>query len=165
MHLFDWIYKLFRWSLGGIFIYAGSVKLMAPSAFAAAIAAYGILPDSLQLPAAVGLSVLEVAAGIGLIADIHGSLSLVAVLLALFVAVQSYAIRLGLDIDCGCFGPGDPEAGVFHGLRLSRYRNLVMLASVAFLYAWRRYRMITPLKLMLLTNILREKGAHNDAER
>ena len=40
-----------------------------------------------------------------------------AVLLILFIAVLGYGIWLGLDIDCGCFGPGDPEHDAFSGLR------------------------------------------------
>jgi hypothetical protein len=51
---------------------------------------------------------------------------------------------MGLDVDCGCFGPEDPEAEAFHGLRTALYRDLFMLAAVGFLYAWRHYRHIRP---------------------
>ncbi|HUV78599.1 MAG TPA: MauE/DoxX family redox-associated membrane protein [Desulfobacterales bacterium] len=70
MSLFDWIYKISRWGLGGTFIYAGSIKLLEPETFAVLIEAYGIVPESLLIPVAVILPVLEVAAGIGLLFDI-----------------------------------------------------------------------------------------------
>ena len=115
--LFDWAYKLSRWGLGGIFIYAGSIKLLEPKTFAVLIDAYGIVPESLLVLVAVALPALEVAAGIGLLLDIKGSLSMISGLLALFIAILGYGIWMGLDVDCGCFGPEEPEAKAFHGLR------------------------------------------------
>ena len=149
-----WIYKLTRWLLGGVFIYAGSTKLLEPETFAVLIEAYGVLPEILLMPVAVALPALEVTAGIGLLFDIEGSLSVVAVLVGLFIVILGYGIWMGLDVDCGCFGPDDPEAEAFHGLRLSLYRDLVMLAGIAFIYGWRRYRAIKPLKITLLINKL-----------
>jgi hypothetical protein len=46
---------------------------------------------------------------------------------------------LGLDIDCGCFGPEDPESRAYGGLRTALYRDLAMAAGVAYLYWWRRW--------------------------
>jgi hypothetical protein len=56
----------------------------------------------------------------------------------LFIAVLAYGLWMGLDVDCGCFGPEDPEAEAFHALRLSFYRDLLMLTGVGFMYGWRR---------------------------
>ena len=81
-----WIYKLTRWLLGGVFIYAGSTKLLEPETFAVLIEAYGVLPEILLMPVAVALPALEVTAGIGLF-DIEGSLSVVAGLVGLFIAI------------------------------------------------------------------------------
>ena len=138
MSLFNWIYKLLRWGLGGIFIYAGSIKLFEPKTFAVLIESYGIVPENLLMSVAMGLLVLEVAVGIGLLFDIEGSLSVAAGLLGLFIAILGYGIWMGLDVDCGCFGPDDPEAEAFHGLRLPLYRGLVMFAGIAYIYGWRR---------------------------
>ena len=143
----DWSYKSVRWGLGAVFIYAGSGKLLEPKAFAVLIEAYGILPDSLLLPAAVALPALELAAGIGLLFDIKASLSIIAALLGLFIAFLSYGIWMGLDVDCGCFGPEDPEGQAFQGLRPSLYRDLVMLAGVFLLYGLRRFYCIEPVKI------------------
>jgi uncharacterized membrane protein YphA (DoxX/SURF4 family) len=159
----DWIYKLTRWILGGVFIYAGSTKLLEPKTFTVLIEAYGIVPESLLMPVAIALPALEVAAGIGLLFDIKGSLSVIAGLLGLFIAILGYGIWMGLDVDCGCFGPDDPEAEAFHGLWLSLYRDLVMLVGIAYIYGWRRYRAIKPLKITLLINKLWKKRRTEDA--
>ena len=152
-----WIYKLTRWILGGVFIYAGSTKLLEPKIFAVLIEAYGLVPESLLMPIAVVLPALEVTAGIGLLFDIEGSLAVIAGLLVLFTAILGYGILMGLDVDCGCFGPEDPEAEAFHSLRLSLYRDLIMFAGVVFIYGWRKYRAIKPLKITLLIIKLRGK--------
>ncbi len=161
--LFDWIYTLSRWSIGVIFIYAGSIKLLEPGTFAVLIDAYGIIPESLLISVAVALPALELAAGTGLLFDTETSLSIIFGLLLLFIAILGYGIWMGLDVDCGCFGPEDPEAKAFHGLRTTLYRDLVMLVIVAFIYGWRRYRDIKPVKINLLIKKLKEKGRTKDA--
>lgn len=147
MNIPDLIYRLLRLGLGGIFIYAGSIKLLSPETFAVLIDAYGLIPEAMVMPVAVFLPALEVVAGIGLVFDIEGSLAAITGLLVIFIAILGYGIWMGLDVDCGCFGPEDPEAEAFHGLRTSLYRDLVMLSGIAFLYAWRKYRGIVPVQL------------------
>ena len=115
------------------------------------------------MPVAIGLPVLEVMAGFGLLFDIRGSLGLITGLLVIFLLVLSYAIWLGLDVDCGCFGPEDPEAEAFHGLRLSLFRDLVMMAGVVFIYSWRRYRAIQPTGVVVIVNQLFNKRRKEDA--
>ncbi len=150
MRLSGWIYRIVRWGLGGIFIYSGATKLLAPQIFAVLIDAYGIVPEDLIMPVALILPALEVVAGVGLLFDLRGSLSLIAGLLMLFVAILGYGIRMGLNVDCGCFGPEEPEAKAFHGLRLALYRDMAILAAVAFLYGWRRYHHVQPRKTIPL---------------
>lgn len=162
MKTMDWSYRLCRWTLGGIFIYAGGIKLLEPEIFATLIEAYGIVPEGLLMPVAIGLPVLEVIAGIGLLFDIRRSLALITGLLVLFMVVLGYGIWLGVDVDCGCFGPEDPEAEAFHGLRLSLFRDLVMMAGVFFIYGWRRYRAIRPVGLMVIVNQLFIKRRNED---
>ena len=158
-----WIYKLTRWILGGVFIYAGSTKLMEPRIFTVLIEAYGFVPEGLLIPVAIGLPLLEVIAGFGLLFDIRGSLAVITGLLVLFMVVLGYGIWMGLDVDCGCFGPEDPEAEAFHGLRLSLFRDLAMMAGVIFIYAWRRYSDIRPAGVMIIVNQLFSKRRKEDA--
>lgn len=126
--------------------------MLNPVTFALLIQAYGLVPDVLLLPLAVLLPALEVLAGIGLLFDVRGSLGVVTALLILFIAILGYGLWMGLDVDCGCFGPEDPEAEAFHGLRSSLYRDLAMLAGVVFLYFWRWYRSVDPVPLVQLIN-------------
>lgn len=158
-----WIYRLLRWSLGGIFIYSAWTKLLAPQTFAVLLDAYGLVPQALLLPMAVMLPALEMVAGIGLLFDIHGSLAAITGLLLLFVAILGYGIRMGLDVDCGCFGPDDPEAQAFHGLQPALYRDLAMLTSAAFLYGWRHLGAVKPVKLTTFMDKLLKKGRTEDA--
>jgi len=72
-------------------------------------------------------------------------------MLILFVAVLSYGVWMGLDVDCGCFDPENFQvAGALHGLRSSLYRDSVMLAGTVFMYTWRRYRSIQPVRITQL---------------
>ena len=129
-----------RGALAVIFLHAGATKLLDPQAFAVLIDAYGIVPDALLMPVAVGLPLLEVVAAVGLMADIRGALAVIAALLVIFMAILVYGIRMGLDVDCGCFGPEDIEARAYHGLRTALVRDAAMLAGVIYLYGCRYCR-------------------------
>ena len=98
MPVFDLTYKLIRWTFGALFIFSGGAKLMEPVTFAVLIDAYGLVPKGLLMHAALGLSVLEMAAGIGLLFDIRGSLGVIAGLPAVFIAILGYGISMGLDV-------------------------------------------------------------------
>ena len=142
-----WTYRFVRWALAVIFLYAGGSKLLSPQSFAITIDAYGILPDFLLFPAAIFLPLLEVIAAAGLLFDIRWSLETVTVLLLIFIAILGYGILIGLDVDCGCFAPGDPEGEVYHGLRSSLYRDFVLLAGIIYLYVFRKIQSVSAIPL------------------
>jgi len=142
--LSTWPYRVVRIVIAIIFLWSGLTKIFDPSGFAVVIDAYGLIPETWTMPAAIGLPTLELIAGIGLLCDVTGSLTLITGLLALFVAILAYGIMLGLDVDCGCFGPEDPEALAFHGLRTALYRDLFIMAGIIYLYGWRYYRSVKP---------------------
>jgi uncharacterized membrane protein YphA (DoxX/SURF4 family) len=150
-----WIYHLLRIAISVVFIVSGITKLIAPKEFAVIIESYGLISDTWILPAAVFLAVLEVAAGFGLLLDIRGFLSVITGLLILFVSVLSYGIWLGLDIDCGCFGPQDPESKAFHRLWTALVRDMNMLLVIFYLF-YRRVRLNTVPKR--LTHFLKGGG-------
>ena len=137
-------YRGVRYCLAAVFLWSGFSKLLDPVSFGVLIDAYGLIPKTWVMPVAILLSSLEVIAGAALVLDIHGSLAIIAGMVILFIAILSYGIHMGLDIDCGCFGPQDPEAKAFHGLRTALYRDFVMMAGVLYLYFWRYYRSIRP---------------------
>ncbi|KMY68705.1 hypothetical protein AAU61_03555 [Desulfocarbo indianensis] len=133
-----WSYRLVRVTLGALFIWAAVVKLMDPEVFAVTIDGFGLLPKPLVGLAALGLPILELAAAVGLILDTRGCLAVITGLLVMFSFILAYGLWLGLDIDCGCYGPGDPEAEAFSSLKSSLNRDLIMLAGVVYMYWWRR---------------------------
>ncbi|EFK10475.1 conserved hypothetical protein [delta proteobacterium NaphS2] len=142
-----WPYRIVRTILSAVFFWSGISKLFSPESFAVIIEAYGIIPDSWVMPMSIGLPALEVILAVGLLLDIRGSLAGTTALLVLFMAILGYGIHLGLDVDCGCFGPEDPEAEAFHGLRSAFYRDVVMVTGIAYLYVWRFIRSVKPVGL------------------
>ncbi|WP_147819381.1 MauE/DoxX family redox-associated membrane protein [Salidesulfovibrio onnuriiensis] len=131
------LYIAARILLAAVFVYAGVGKLADPQGFAVVIAGYGLTPSWADLPLAVCLPALEVLAGIGLVFDIKGSLGLIVAQLLVFVGVLAYGIHLGLDVDCGCYGPNDPEGEAYHGLKTALVRDLFLLAACGYMI-WRR---------------------------
>ena len=150
-----WTYRAVRTALAMVFIWSGINKLMGLRDFAFVIDAYGLIPNALAGWAALGLSVLELVAGIGLLLDLRGSLAAIGAMTGLFIGVLTYGIHLGLDVDCGCFGPEDPLAEAFHGLRPALYRDLVMVAGIVYLYRWRWLNAAAPWRLSRLLNRFR----------
>lgn len=133
-----WLYRIFRWGLAGMFVWAGAAKLLDPDTFAVIIHEYKLLPLSLVRPVAYILPALELIAGLALVFDLRGSLTLVTAQMLLFVGVLLYGIGQGLDIDCGCFGMYDPETSLFGKLKPALYRDLLLFLVIAFLYLARR---------------------------
>jgi uncharacterized membrane protein YphA (DoxX/SURF4 family) len=126
-----------RLVLAAIFLISGITKLAEPQSFAVIIDAYGIIPEALAMPAALLLAVLEIVAATGLVLKWRGSLELMTGLMLIFMAVLAYGIHLGLDVDCGCFGPEDPEAKAFHGLQGALLRDLGLMVAIFYLYGRR----------------------------
>jgi len=133
-----WVDRLCRWGMGAFFLAAAGPKLFDVAGFAKVIGAYAILPEPLLVPLAVILPVVEIGLAVGLLRNHFPAKLGVALLLLLFIAVLSYAIWVGLDIDCGCFGPEDPESQAFHGLKTSLVRDIAMLLLLAFSFRYHR---------------------------
>ncbi len=130
-----WLYHCLRLGLACIFIYAGFIKLLDPRAFAHAIGQYDLIPDGLLPLVAVGLPALELLAGLGLIFEVRGSLTIIAVLLRILLGILGYAVLRNLDIDCGCFTADELDAQ--HSVKTAFWRDLIMIGATLFLY-WRR---------------------------
>lgn len=128
---------LARAALALAFLTAGALKLARPEVFAVTIKAFGIVPDAAIGPLSIGLPVLEIAAALLLLFNRRPGLEMVTALLLLFVAILLYALHMGLDIDCGCYGPSDPEREAFGSIRQALWRDAAMLCCAAFLF-WRR---------------------------
>ncbi len=131
-----WTYRLVRWTVAGFFLVAGVLKLADIGAFIGVIKAFAIAPAYFVDTLAWVLPVLEIVGALGLIFGKQAGNIIIILLLSLFIGVLIYAISIGLDVDCGCYGPEDPEGQVFHSLWSSLYRDLGLLAGVLYCIGW-----------------------------
>ncbi len=119
-----------RLILGGVFLYAGFVKIGEPTGFAGSVAAYRLFPYFGNYLAAAVLPWLEALCGLLLISGYRtrAAASLVLLLiLAFMVALVSTLVR-GLDIDCGCFRHGGEKTSAWTAL--ARDGMLLLMALV-----------------------------------
>jgi len=98
--------------LGGVFLYAGTTKVINPQAFADSIATFKILPPQLINLVALGLPPFEILLGLMLISGWKVCAASLALggLATVFGLALGQAILRGLPVDCGCFGSGEPSA-------------------------------------------------------
>lgn len=132
--------KICRFAVVIVMFAAAIPKLLNISDFAAIINAYEMLPQFAVGPMAVFLPVVEIALAIGLIINVRASKYLTIFLLLFFIAILSFAIFQGLDIDCGCFGPEDPEHRAFQGLRIAILRDVVMIVLLSYSLWYAKYQ-------------------------
>jgi len=116
-----------RLLLGAVFMFAAWVKLKDPMSralFAIDLDAYKILPLKYVQPVAIALPTAEMVIGAVLVFSAIGVLLrpgnrfwtvclrlsslLVCLSLAIFIGAMAWAKLSGKNIDCGCFGPGEP---------------------------------------------------------
>ncbi len=129
-----WVQTGLCWLLGALFVIAGALKVPDPAAFLQSIDGYRMLPGWTAALAAVYLPWLEIVCGLalGFRKFYSGALALLIGLTGVFIVALSSAWLRGLDIDCGCFGSGDPAGRL--GVALAR--DVVLLAALGWL--WRR---------------------------
>jgi uncharacterized membrane protein YphA (DoxX/SURF4 family) len=129
-----------RWILGGAFVVASIGKIADPSAFAASIGHYHLLPSAALMPVATVLPWLELVCGFGLIFGIalRANALLVFLMVLVFTAGITSALARGLDISCGCFTQ-DPAAGRIGWTKLVENGGLLVLAAAIYLLPGRRW--------------------------
>ena len=109
--VFGTVVLALRVLLGAVFVYAAWAKLRQPwELFAMSIDAYKVLPYWAVVAVARTLPWAEMLLGLALMAGLWlritaGAASL---LLAVFFVLMVRTYLKGLQIDCGCFGLGDP---------------------------------------------------------
>jgi uncharacterized membrane protein YphA (DoxX/SURF4 family) len=132
-----WLGLAARLVIGGVWIYAGAVKLPDPAQSVEAVRAYQLLPGDTASTVGQLLPVVEVVIGLCLVLGLftRAFAVLSALLFVVFIAgVASVWIR-GIDIDCGCFGGGgyDPDAASAYPWEIARDTALLLLS---ILLAW-----------------------------
>jgi putative oxidoreductase len=92
--------------VGGVFIYAGVIKVLDPIQFGIDVDNYKILPWFISVRLAFYLPWLEILCGLALVFLFlyRGGLSILAALTSVFIIATVAAKVRGLDITCGCFG-------------------------------------------------------------
>ena len=92
--------------IGGLFVYAGIVKVIDPVEFARDIDNYKMLPWPIGVWLALYLPWLEIFCGLALITRVfyRGSVFIVTGLMSVFIVASIVAKARGLDVSCGCFG-------------------------------------------------------------
>jgi putative oxidoreductase len=100
------LWRLVDLVVGGIFIYAGVLKMLDPVQFANDIDNYKTLPWFMSVRLAFYLPWLEIFCGLAVIFRFlyRGGLSILITLILVFIGATIAAKVRGLDITCGCFG-------------------------------------------------------------
>ena len=133
-----WLGVLARALVGGVWVYAGALKLPHPDTSVSAVRSYQLLPAGLAETVGHVLPMLEIVVGgcllLGLLMRLAGGLSAL-LQLAFIVGIISVWSR-GIAIDCGCFGNGgaDPDAFGKYPWEIARDTGLLALS---LLLTWR----------------------------
>ncbi|PRQ04834.1 MauE/DoxX family redox-associated membrane protein [Enhygromyxa salina] len=118
---------------GGVFIYAGVLKLIDPATLAQDIANYQAFPYWTWNLAAAVVPIAELLGGLALITGFKrraGSLVLGALTVAFIGLILSVIVR-GIDLSCGCFGEATQASAVGWPLLL---RDVALLAAIVVAY-------------------------------
>jgi len=120
--------------IGGLFIYAGAVKIIDPVEFARDIDNYKMLPWQPSVWLALYLPWLEIFCGLALITRVffRGGVFIVTALMSLFIIASIAAKARGLDVSCGCFGHASKY------LNFSWHLALDFLLLGGLLLLWKR---------------------------
>lgn len=149
-----------RLVVGGVWLYAGWIKIGDPEGSVTAVRAYQLLP--LSLADAVGrvLPALEMAIGaclvLGLLTRMVAGLSAL-LQVAFIIGITSVWVR-HIPIDCGCFGPGGAageDAFSHYPWEIARDTGLFLLSL------WMVIRPVTP---YAVDSIVFRRGEEVDVE-
>ncbi|HZP44787.1 MAG TPA: MauE/DoxX family redox-associated membrane protein [Candidatus Binataceae bacterium] len=121
-----------RTAIGLEFVYAGWSKVGDPLGFADSVASFAILPNAIVSIFALALPIFEIIAGLLILGGRPRRIGAAAVfvLSLIFVIALAQALARGLDVNCGCFGPGASTTNPWIDL----VRNLFTVAGCAIIY-------------------------------
>ncbi|MCW2866450.1 MAG: DoxX family protein [Marmoricola sp.] len=135
-----WAGLLARLVVGGVWLWAGLLKISDPEASVTAVRGYQLLPASVAEVVGRSLPTVEVALGavlvLGLLHRFAGALSAL-LQLAFIVGIASVWAR-GIAINCGCFGDGGPNPDAFGQYPWEIARDTGLLAASLLLVFLRR---------------------------
>ncbi len=138
-----WTLRVLALLFGGVFVYAGAVKLDNPILFLEDVRSYDILRDPYAAWLAISLPWLEIFAGVAVVTGamrMSGLLLLNASLLA-FLGALWWSWHRGLNIQCGCFGEGARGEGPNWPWLFARD---ILLLATGLLLMWLEKRAHSP---------------------
>ncbi|MGY2874146.1 putative membrane protein YphA (DoxX/SURF4 family) [Marmoricola sp. URHA0025 HA25] len=133
-----WVGVAARLVVGGVWVYAGMLKLPHPDTSVSAVRSYQLLPTGLAETVGHVLPMLEIVVGgclvLGLLTRLSGVVSAL-LQLAFVIGIVSVWAR-GIQINCGCFGDGGPATDAFSKYPWEIARDTGLLA-LSLLLIWR----------------------------
>lgn len=130
-----------RLALGGLFLWAGWIKISHPQDFVDAIKGYRLLPeDHLVVLTTFAVPWIEIVCAAALIVGFwtRAAAATIGLMLVTFMAAGVSVILRGIDVRCGCFG----EQGLLCSGELGWCHigeNSLMLAAAALIVAGSRH--------------------------
>jgi putative oxidoreductase len=126
------VWRIVAVIIGGLFIYAGVVKVVDPVGFAGDIDNYKTLPWPVGVRLAFYLPWLEILCGLALITRVlyRGGVFILTLLMSVFIVATIVAKMRGLDISCGCFGHASQYLSFAWHLAL----DFLLLGGLLFLW-------------------------------
>jgi uncharacterized membrane protein YphA (DoxX/SURF4 family) len=137
----EWLLRICRLILGGIFLYASIDKIIHPAQFAQIVVNFKILPRSMVNIFAITLPWVEAVTGVFLIAGFYewASLTVVNGLTIAFMTTIAISLARGLNVTCGCFTT-DPDVGKMNWLTFLRDLSFLIPGVAAYLLLFRLRR-------------------------
>jgi uncharacterized membrane protein YphA (DoxX/SURF4 family) len=132
-----WVGVLARLVVGGVWLYAGALKLPHPESSVTAVRAYQILSTDAAETVGHVLPMLEIVVGaclvLGLLTRFTGFVSAL-MLIAFIIGIISVWNR-DIAISCGCFGDGGPDPDAFNKYPWEIARDAGLMA-LSFFLVW-----------------------------
>ncbi len=121
--------------VGGVFVFAGTLKILDPAKFALDVENYRMLPHQFVNLFAITLPWVEFVAGILLVLGVwvRANALIMTLMTSMFLIAITQAVARGLDIQCGCFGTVDA--------RKVGLTTLAVDAGLLFMAAWLCWRL------------------------
>jgi uncharacterized membrane protein YphA (DoxX/SURF4 family) len=131
-----WLARIIRFALGGLFIWAALTKISDSVGFVEDLANYQLLPPELVTPAGYFLPWLELVCGLALVVGLaaRGAALWICLQLAVFLVALGINLARGVDVDCGCFGPGGS------GSTMEAFTRDLLLTPLAVGGLWAAFR-------------------------
>jgi uncharacterized membrane protein YphA (DoxX/SURF4 family) len=129
----EWLGTAARLVTGGVWIWAGLLKLPNPDQSVQAVRAYELLPGDVSVTVGHLLPVLELVVGACLVLGVltRGAAAVSGLLFVAFIVGIASVWARGINIDCGCFGGGgyDADARSHYPWEIARDGGLLLLSA------------------------------------